>query len=322
MKAEVLTLLKERYPDFISGEEISQSLGVSRTAVWKQINKLRQNGYEIESHTKIGYRLVNAPDRLYEQELRGLLNTVLIGRTIVYREIVASTNELAKELAQEGAEEGTVVIAEEQTGGKGRMGRSWYSPAGQGLWFSIILRPKISAVEVSKVTLATAVAVAKAIREVTGLRVGIKWPNDILLDNRKVTGILTEMSAEIERVNYLIVGIGVNVNMGPESIPPDLIGSATSLAEQKGVPVSRIKLLAAVLNNFEFIYGEFVRGNFAAILARWKELSVTLNRQVRITSLHEVDEGIAFDVDDEGALLLKRKDGSVKRVLAGDISLR
>jgi len=322
MKAKVLSLLREQYPEYISGEEISQRLGVSRTAVWKHIHKLRESGYQIESHTRIGYRLVHVPDRLYEHELIGLLKTKLIGRKIVYRETVCSTNELAKELAQEGAAEGTVVIAEEQTGGKGRMGRSWYSPSGQGLWFSVILRPQISTAGVSKITLVSAVAVAKSIREVTGLQAGIKWPNDILIDNRKVSGILTEMNAEIDRVNYLILGIGVNVNTRPELMPPELAGTATSLAEQKGARISRIELLASILNNLDAAYREFIKGNFAPILSLWKEMSVTLNRWVRISSINDTDEGIAFDVDDEGALLLMKKDGSMKRILSGDVSLR
>lgn len=322
MKTRVLELLKKRYPDCISGEEISRILGVSRTAVWKHVKKLKDSGYEIESHSKTGYRLVRTPDRLYEHELAGLLKGAVIGAKIVHRETVGSTNELAKELAQKGAPEGTVVVAEEQTGGKGRMGRVWYSPAGKGLWFSVILRPCISPADASKMALVCAVAVARAIRENTGLPAGIKWPNDILLDGRKVAGILTEMNAEIDRVNYLVAGIGINVSQNSSEMPPGLAEIATSLAEQKGSPVVRAELLAAVINYLDLYYRDFVAGNFTTILSAWKDMSVTLNRWVRVISLNYQDEGIAFDIDDEGALLLMKKDGSMKRIISGDVSIR
>jgi len=233
-----------------------------------------------------------------------------------------STNELAKEMAQKDAREGTVIIAEEQTGGKGRMGRSWYSPDGKGLWFSVILRPPISPSDASKLTLVASVAVAKTIRDYTGLAAGIKWPNDILLNNRKVAGILTEMSAEIDKVNYLVIGIGINVNIDEKSIIPELRDTMISLSENKGAHIDRVGLFAGVLNNLDFFYGEFIKGKFESILNVWKELSVTLNRWVTVTSISSRDEGIAFDIDDDGVLLLMKKDGSMKRVLSGDVSLR
>ncbi|MHB9094124.1 MAG: biotin--[acetyl-CoA-carboxylase] ligase [Eubacteriales bacterium] len=322
MKTKVLSLLKKKYPDYVSGEEISRQLGISRTAVWKHMRKLKESGYDIEAHSKVGYRLIQTPDRLYEHELTALLKSSVLGKKIVYRETVGSTNELAKELAQKGAQQGTVVIAEEQTGGKGRMGRIWYSPAGQGLWFSVILRPRISPVDATKLTLVCAVAVANAVREITGLAAGIKWPNDILIDNRKAAGILTEMSAEIDKVNYMVLGIGINVNFNSKTVPSDLAGIAMSLDEQTNTKISRIDLLAAVLNNLDMLYQDFTQGKFAAILSAWKEMSVTLNRWVKVVSPNTVDEGIAFDIDDEGILILMKKDGSMKRILSGDVSLR
>ena len=321
MKARILSLLKKQHPEYVSGEEISRVLGVSRTAVWKHIQKLRETGYRIEAHSKVGYRLLEAPDKLYEHEFTALLKTGLIGKEIVYRETVSSTNEFAKELAHQGAIEGTVVIAEEQTDGRGRRGRIWYSPTGQGLWFSVILRPPIAPVDIPKLTLVWAVAAAKTLREWSGLPAGIKWPNDILIDNRKVAGILTEMNAEPDKVNYLVIGIGVNVNLDPGDISADLAGIVTSVAEQKGGPVVRAELLAALLNNLDSLYQNFLAGGFSSILTAWKGMSVTLNRWVRIDSLNNIDEGIAFDIDDEGALLLMKKDGSMKRILCGDVIL-
>lgn len=322
VKAKILSLLKKQSPGFISGEEISGILGISRTAVWKHIRSLKAGGYMIESHSKVGYRLIDSPDRLYQHELALLVKTDCIGRHIVHKDTVGSTNELAKELAQKGAEEGTVVIAEEQTKGKGRMGRSWYSPDGRGLWFTIILRPPICPADAAKLTLVSAVAVAKTIREVTGVYAGIKWPNDVLLDNRKIAGILTEMSAEIDKVNYLVVGIGINVSLDSNSTPSELQTVAASLEGHWTTKVSRLKLLAETLNNFDRLYRDFINGNFDKILSAWKEMSVTINRWVKISSLTGVEEGIAFDVDDEGALLLMKQDGSMKRIISGDISLR
>ena len=322
MKGKILSLLREHHSDYISGQEISIRLGVSRTAIWKHIRSLKEAGYDIESHSKIGYRLIETPDRLYEHELAALVKGKVFGQQVIYREKVSSTNELAKELAQKGAAQGTVVIAEEQTGGKGRLGRVWYSPPGQGLWFSVILRPEISPVDASKLTLISAVGVARTIRELTRIPAGIKWPNDVLIDQRKVCGILLEMSAEIDKINYIVVGVGVNVNLDEAKIPAEIDGVAISLAEQEKLKVTRVELLAALLNNLDNLYQEFLAGKFSEILTSWKEMSVTLNRWVRVISGSETEEGIAFDLDDDGALILMKDDGSVKRILSGDVSVR
>ncbi|HWI54103.1 MAG TPA: biotin--[acetyl-CoA-carboxylase] ligase [Desulfobacteria bacterium] len=321
MKAKILSLLKSHSTDYISGEEISRVFGISRTAVWKHVQKLRDDGYCIESHSRIGYRLLQAPDKLYQHELKDLLTGDIIGRNIVYHEVVDSTNVIARAMALKGSEEGTVIIAEEQTAGKGRMGRSWFSPAGQGLWFSIILRPQICPADAPKLTLVAAVAVAKTLREV-GIQAGIKWPNDILIQGRKLAGILTEMNAEIDRVHYLVVGIGINVNLGEDVIPDELASIATSMEEYTKNGVSRIRVLASLLNNFDSLYREFTEGGFRKILDAWKEMSVTLNRHVRVHTIGSTDEGVAFDIDEEGALILMKEDGSMKRILAGEVSLR
>lgn len=322
MKSKILALLRESDLGFISGQEISRRLGISRTAVWKHIRSLKEGGYNIESHSKIGYRLIETPDRLYGHELISLLKGTVFGRQVIYRETVVSTNELAKELARKEAEEGTVVIAEEQTGGKGRMERVWYSPPGQGLWFSTILRPEIKPVDASKLTLVSAVAVAKTIREVADITAGIKWPNDVLVNQRKVAGILIEMSAEIDKINYLVLGIGVNVSLDGTSIPGELADIATSLEAENKLKVTRVELLAALLNNLDKLYEDFLAGKFKQILNSWKEMSVTLNRRVKVISGSEVEEGVASDLDEDGALVLLKSDGSRKRILSGDVSVR
>lgn len=322
MKSKILSLLREHDSDFVSGQEISRILGVSRTAVWKHIRSLKEGGYEIESHSKIGYRLIETPDRLYGHELSSLLKGKVFGQQVIYREKVGSTNELAKELARKGASQGTVVIAEEQTGGKGRIGRVWYSPAGQGLWFSVILRPEISPIDASKLTLICAVGVAKTIRETTGIAAGIKWPNDVLIDHRKVAGILIEMNAELDKINYLVIGIGVNVSLDEARVPSELANIAISLEGQKKLKVTRVALLAALLNNLDHLYEDFLDGKFSQILTAWKDMSVTLNRWVKVVSGSETEEGIAFDLDDDGALILMKKDGSVKKILAGDVNVQ
>lgn len=318
----MLSLLRKHYPGHISGEEISRLLGVSRTAVWKHIRRLKEKGYLIDSHSRVGYRLINSPDKLYEDELKELLTGKIIGINLVYRETVSSTNELAKQLAQSGAVEGTVVIAEEQTAGKGRRGRTWYSPAGRGLWFTVILRPSISPVDAAKTTLLSAVAVCRTIREMTGIRAGIKWPNDILIDDRKVAGILTEMNAEIDAVNYLVIGIGVNFNLNPQAIPEEITEIATSVFSSTTGAVSRAKLLAGMLNNLDDLYGQFLSGKFAEILTAWKDMSVTLDNWVIVESLDFSEEGRAVDVDEDGALLILKEDGTVQRILAGDVSIK
>lgn len=323
MKGKIISLLKTNYPGYISGEEISRIMGVSRTAVWKHIAGLREDGYIIESHSRVGYRLIKSPDRPFEFEFAQLREPgQVIGREIIYKEEVDSTNEVCKTLAEEGAVEGTVVIAEKQNAGKGRMGRRWHSPAGQGIWFSFILRPVMNPGDASKVTLMAAVAVATAIQQVTGIKAGIKWPNDILLEGRKLAGILTEMNAETDKINYLVIGIGINVCLQDEELPSELRALAVSLAEEKGVNVSRTKLLAEILRQLDCLYKDFQKGIFTRIFSMWRDLSVTLNRTVTVKGLHYTEEGFAVDIDDTGALLLRDGQGNIKRIYSGDVSIR
>lgn len=321
MKEKILDFLR-RKQDYVSGEEISQLLGVSRAAVWKHIKALREEGYAIDSVTRLGYRLREIPDLLLPEEIRHNLGTRKIGQHIIYFPVLDSTNNHAKALGMEGAPEGTIVLAEEQTGGRGRLGRNWCSPYGTGVYMSLLLRPQISPMEAARLTLLAAVAVAEGIREFTGIPVGIKWPNDILFDGKKVVGILTEMHAEMEKVNYVVVGIGINVNHELRQLPPELIGTATSLKEIAGQKISRKGLLQEILRRIEQRYEQWQHEGFLPILTKWKELSCILGSPVVMREGNRMWEGTALDVRESGALVLRLDDGTEKEFSVGEVSLR
>jgi len=323
VKEAVLRLLKERRPGRVSGEEICQKLNVTRTAVWKQIRGLRRDGYNIVARPRAGYLLAGVPDRLYPEEILDGLGTAFVGRQVFYRETVLSTNDLAKELARGGVPEGTLVVAEEQSGGRGRMGRAWHSPAGAGLWFSLVLFPPVNPSDASQLTMLTAVAATRAVRSAADVPAVIKWPNDLLVKNKKVVGILTELSAEMDRVNYLVVGVGINVNQEEADFPEEIRRTATSLKIETGRRLCRLKLLRAVLVEFERWYSFWLKEGFAPVLAAWKELSVTVkNCPVRAVHLNDTWDGLVEDVDESGALLLRLPDGRLQRLVAGEVSLR
>jgi BirA family biotin operon repressor/biotin-[acetyl-CoA-carboxylase] ligase len=322
LKERVLELLKNGYPDFVSGEAICRSLGISRTAVWKHIQALRGAGYDIEAVPHAGYRLVSVPDRLYPAEITRGLATAFLGHKIYHYDRVESTNRTARELASRGVPAGTLVVAEEQTGGRGRMGRGWFSPHGLGIWCSVILRPAVNPMDAPPLTMLAAVAVARVLRRVTGVEAGIKWPNDLLVGEKKICGILTELSAEMERVNYLITGMGINVNIDRHQFPPELRETATSVLAETGRRVSRVALLQDLLAELEYWYTLWEREGFAPVLARWKEMSVTLHRPVKVFTWKESWEGWAEDVAADGSLLLRLPGGECKRVVSGEVSLR
>lgn len=322
MKETILRLLKERSPEYVSGEDICRALNVTRTAVWKHIQALRENGYEIEARSRAGYLLTGVPDRLYPEEIGEGLTTRFLGRNVFYSDKVPTTNNLAKELAGQGAAEGTLVVAEEQTGGKGRLGRHWTSTKYKGIFFSFILYPPLVPSEANVVTLMTAVAMADAVRNETGVMAGIKWPNDLLVDGRKICGILVELGAEMERINYMVVGVGVNVNQEENDFPEEVRLKATSLKAHAGVSFSRARLVKAFLKEFEKWYDISLEKGFAPVLARWKDLSVSLNCPVRISNPNNSWDGWAEDIDSDGALLLRLPGGELKRVISGEVSLR
>ena len=302
MKSQILKALRES-SDYISGERLSKQLGVSRVSIWKHIQALKDDGYVIEA-APIGYRLVSSPDLLLPYEFPGL------EQRIHYFSEIGSTMDVARELAKRGAREGTIVIAEAQTCGRGRLSREWLSPKG-GIYFTLILRPRISPVYAPRVNLMAAVAVAATIRKLFGLKAEVKWPNDVLIVGKKVCGILAEMDAEMDVVNFVNVGIGINAN---NSIPK-FEKTATSLKDALGKEISRKEFLRALLAEIERWQALLME---ADLLEEWKKLSVTLNRHVRIVAPGEVIAGCAVDIDTTGALVIREKNGSLKKAMAGD----
>lgn len=321
MRDAILELLKEHKGEFVSGQTMSDTCNVSRTAIWKHIEVLRRNGYKIESFTKKGYRLVQEPDLVSALEVQPLLQTNSFGRNYEYIDSLASTNSKARELAMEGAPEGTLVIAEEQNAGRGRINRGWYSPYGKGLWFSLILRPSFLPVEASKCTLMAAVALIKAFRELGLSTAGIKWPNDIMVGPHKLVGILTEMSGTIEEISYIVMGIGINISTTADELPEHLQEVATSFAIE-GVHVDRRMALAIILKYLEAQYEKVLHEGFDSTLEEWKEFSITLNQNVQVRAPGESYNGRAIDIDRDGNLLVERANGQVERIMAGDISIR
>jgi BirA family biotin operon repressor/biotin-[acetyl-CoA-carboxylase] ligase len=322
MDDEILRLLRESPSAFLSGEEISHRLKVSRTAVWKRINRLRNLGYKIEASTRSGYRLIQSPDLLTPLEIKSILKTKWVGGKIHHFHSLDSTNSKAYQLALNGAEEGEVVIAESQEKGRGRLGRHWFSPPFLNLYLSVILRPKISPHGASLITLMAAVATANAIQKFSGLIPLIKWPNDILLRDRKVAGLLNEIHSEMDQIHFVILGMGVNLNMEEQMFPREVRPVATSLKIEMGETISRKIFLQFLLSELERWYTIFLRKGSAVILKAWRDWADIKGRRVKVTSFGEAIAGTAIDVDSDGALILETIDGRRKRIVAGDIEYK
>lgn len=318
-KEDVLRLLRSAPSGYLSGAELAATLGVSRTAVWKRIKALERDGFGIEAVPSKGYRLTLSPDLIDLETLRRLCADRTIGREIVYRAETTSTNTLAMEMAQQNAPTGTVVLAETQTGGKGRLGRRWISPRGN-LFLSVILRPDVPTHKAPIVTLMGAIAVASALRKATGVPAGIKWPNDVLVHGKKICGLLTELSAEPDRIRYVVLGIGVNVNLDLTSLPDEVRLLATSVVEASGAPVDRTQLIAEVLAQLDRWYSRFLSDQYG-VLAAWRELNVTLGRRVVVSAPGGQFQGAAQDIDNEGRLVVLLDDGTSRAVAAGDVTI-
>ena len=319
MTGDILKYLREK--EYISGEVLAKKLGISRVAIWKQIQRLKNLGYKIIADQNSGYSLISRPDLLLPQEIKNRLFTTYIGRKIYYFPELESTNIIAKEKAthkEEGVNEGTIVIAERQSAGKGRLGRNWFSPAG-GIWLSIILYPQLSPTYIPRITLMTAVAVVKAIERCTKIKTQVKWPNDILINGKKVCGILTEMSAELDLINWVVVGIGVNVNIKQQEFPEDIREMTTSLKEALRKEISRVRLVQMFLKEFERYYKLFKRREFSSILKEWKSCSHTLGKKIKINIGENVVTGEAIDINERGALILKKKNGELIEIISGTI---
>lgn len=322
MRTRILEVLRHKAPEAVSGEEISNSLGVSRTAIWKHIQVLKNNGYVIDSLPKRGYILRSSPDSIRPDELMTRLKTKWLGHEIHYEDSVISTNEMAKKIANAGCADGLLCIAEEQVGGKGRLSRGWFSPYAQGIWFSVVLKPPFLPQEAAKCTLLAAVAVVKGVNEYTGVEAGIKWPNDILFGGKKMVGILTEMNAEFGHINYVVIGTGINVNIKTEDLSDELKDIVASLSQVADKEINRAELLALILKHLEDLYEQVLKDGFAPILAEWRKWSVTLGKEVKVLAPDETYEGKAVDIDEEGLLVVERKDGRRVKVIAGDVSIR
>lgn len=306
----------------VSGAELSQRLGITRAAIWARIEELRKLGYEIEASPVLGYRLITAPDVLHADDLLARLGrTKVIGRDIRVFEQTTSTNDVIEKLARDGVKEGVVVFAESQTKGRGRLGRVWASPVRKGLWFSILLRPDLRPQETTQITVAAATAVWRAIHEVTGLTPEIKWPNDILIGGKKVVGILTELSAEVDRVKHITLGVGVDVNLAASEFPPELRKVATSLRVECGKPTVRAELATAILQELDFDYGRICAGKFPALADEWEDHCATIGKQVVVGIGERKIRGRAESLDDDGALLLRTEHGRLERIIGGDVTL-
>jgi BirA family biotin operon repressor/biotin-[acetyl-CoA-carboxylase] ligase len=318
---QLVALLHRAGKALVSGEDLSEQLGVSRTAVWKQVAGLRSRGYLIEAVPGQGYRFLASPDNLSPGAITSGIATELVGREIVVYDQVGSTNTEAFRLAEGGAVEGTVVLADYQSGGKGRLGRSWESPAGVNIYCSIILRPPILPVNAPQLTFISSLAVCRAIEAVATLQPSIKWPNDIYVGGSKVAGLLNEMSAEMEKVNFIILGIGVNVNMTAEQFPEGLRHPATSLCIETGRPLARLLVIQSLLTALDDLYLQYRSEGADPILRQWEQRSLVHGRRVRVMYQDSSVQGVAVGIDGTGALLVMGDDGVVERVLAGDVAL-
>lgn len=320
MKEEILRLLRSA-GGYISGQELCNRFGVSRTAVWKAINQLKEAGYEIEAQQNKGYRLMAAPDLMTEAEIKSLMHTEWVAKEVLYFDTIDSTNTKAQELAEKGYPSGTLVVADKQESGKGRRGRSWVSPSGTGIFMTLMIKPDINPNNASMLTLVAALAVAKAITSVTGEEALIKWPNDIVVNSKKVCGILTEMNAQFDYINHIVVGIGINVHN--ESFPEEISQMASSLmVEAGGKRFHRAQIIAETMSYFEQYYDTFLKTqDLSALVREYDELLVNMNKAVRVLDPKEPFDGKAMGITPKGELIVDTWE-SRKLVSSGEVSVR
>lgn len=320
MKEEILRLLRSA-DGYISGQELCNRFGVSRTAVWKAINQLKEAGYEIEAQQNKGYRLMAAPDLMTEAEIKSLMHTEWVAREVLYFDTIDSTNTKAQELAEKGYQSGTLVVADKQESGKGRRGRSWVSPSGTGIFMTLMIKPDINPNNASMLTLVAALAVAKAITSVTGEEAMIKWPNDIVVNGKKVCGILTEMNAQFDYINHIVVGIGINVHN--ESFPEEISQMASSLMiEAGGKRFHRAQIIAETMSYFEQYYDTFLKTqDLSALVREYDKLLVNRNKSVRVLDPKEPFDGKAMGITPKGELIVDTWE-SRKLVSSGEVSVR
>ena len=318
---KILSALRA-HPGGVSGAQLAGQLDISRAAIWARMEELRKVGYDIEASPHFGYKLVGSPNALHADDLLARLGkTRVVGRDIQVFEQTTSTNDVIEKLARDGVKEGAVVFAESQTRGRGRLGRKWISPTRKGLWFSVLLRPSVSPQETTQLTVASATALRRAIKTVTGLSAEIKWPNDLLLGGKKVAGILTEMSAEVDRVQHIILGIGVDVNQDANEFPAELRGIATSLKIEAGEAISRAGLATEMLRELDADYTRIGAGKFPQLADEWEAGCATIGKNVSVQMGARLIRGRAEALDDDGALLVRTEHGHLERVIGGDVTL-
>jgi len=321
--SQILRALRSVDEDSVSGAELSQRLGISRAAIWARIEELRSLGYDIQASPHRGYQLLDSPDLLHADDLLSRLDgSQVIGRDIRVFQKTTSTNDIVEKLARDGVAEGVVVFAESQTQGRGRLGRAWVSPPGKGLWFSVLLRPQIAPQAVTRLTIAAAASLARTVQSVTGVVPRIKWPNDLLVDGRKISGILTELSAELDHVKYVILGIGMNINLTESDFPPDLKPIATSLRVAAKREHNRPEFAAELLRQLDRDYRRLSEGHFQKVAEEWEALSGTLGSEVEVRTGDRIVRGRAESLDPDGALLVRTQHGRIERIIGGDVSLR
>lgn len=320
MKTELLKILREN-GEYVSGQQLCEQFGVSRTAVWKVIRQLKEEGYEIEAVKNKGYRIVEAPDVMTAEEVKSRIHTKWMAQNCLYLDSIDSTNNYAKRIAEEGAVDGTLVLADEQTGGKGRRGRTWETPKGVNIAMTLLLRPQIRPEHASRLTLLMAMAVAQGIRDVTGLSAGIKWPNDVVVNGKKVCGILTEMSAEVDYINYVVIGAGINVNQ--DSFPEEIQHIAGSLSVELGEKISRAALTASVMETLERIYDVFLQTeDLSKLYKEYNEICVNRGHQIRVMEPGNEYTGETDGINENGELVVKKENGETVCVYAGEVSVR
>ncbi|MGE3308532.1 MAG: biotin--[acetyl-CoA-carboxylase] ligase [Limisphaerales bacterium] len=322
MNLDAAILRALRSAAWVSGAELSNRLGVTRAAIWARIEELRSLGYEVEASPHSGYRLLGCPDRLHADDLLSRIGAArVVGRDIRVFQETGSTSDVLERLARDGVREGLVVFAESQTRGRGRLGRPWVSPPGRGIWFSVLLRPLLRPQAATRLTVAAAIALARAIRREIPLKPEIKWPNDVMIHGRKVAGVLTELSGELDSVRHLILGIGVNANLVRDDFPPDLHASATSLRLELGRPIDRAALAAALLEELDAAYDCVTDDRFAPLADEWSAQCTTLGRDVSVVTGNRRIHGLAEALDSEGALLVRTEHGRLERIVGGDVTL-
>lgn len=320
MRSKILSILRNQ-KGYVSGQELCEKFGVSRTAVWKAINLLKEEGYEIEAVPNKGYHIVACPDVILAEEVKSRLQTKWVGKDVKYFEMINSTNTKAKQLAEEGASHGTLVIADEQNRGKGRRGRQWNTPPGTAIAMTLVVRPQMRPEKVSMLTLIMGLAVASACNQLPGVHSEIKWPNDIIADGKKICGILTEMSAELNAIHYLVIGVGINVNM--LSFPEEIKDIATSLALITGRKVNRAEVIQLCMQYFEKYYEEFQKTEDMSVLMEpYNKLLVNCGQEVRVLEPGNEYTGISMGINEQGRLLVKKEDNTLEAVYSGEVSVR